>query len=132
MTENNTPEVKAKIAWKNDKTDHPLKAVAVITIADCFKVQNIRLVEGKTGLYTAMPQKKIKNKDGQNCYVSSAYPVTAEMRLAITDAVVKAYQQSMSENETNEQNASDSDNIPEKLPEEEIEEESEVPVMSMM
>ena len=124
---NNIPEVKANITWVNDKKDESLKAVASLTIADSFKVHGVRLVEGKTGLFVAMPQRKVV-RDGEKAYVPTAYPVTSDMRQAVQDAVISAYEQRNSLTESSE--SEEKSEEPAELPEEVTEDEPE-PVMSM-
>ncbi|MDR1820833.1 MAG: SpoVG family protein [Oscillospiraceae bacterium] len=62
-------------------------AYASITIADLFAVNNIRVVDSAKGLFVAMPQ--VKDSSGQ--YRDICFPVTAEMRRLLNDAVLGAY-----------------------------------------
>ena len=63
-----------------------LKAFASITIDDAFVVKEIRVVEGKNGLFVAMPSKKIGDK-----YMDISHPITAEWRQRISTAVLSEY-----------------------------------------
>ena len=45
---------------KVDKEDSKLKAVASVTIVDCFVVHDIKIIQGETNLFIAMPSKKTK------------------------------------------------------------------------
>ena len=98
MSENNntitTPNVKAKITWINDDPTQNKKAAALITIADCFTVHGISIVDGPKGLFISMPQ-RTSEKSGEKQFNEVAHPVTSEMRKAIHDAVFKAYSQTM-------------------------------------
>ncbi|MFA4991612.1 MAG: septation protein SpoVG family protein [Candidatus Omnitrophota bacterium] len=41
--------------------NNKLKAYATITIDNAFVVRNIKIIEGKTGLFVAMPSRKMKD-----------------------------------------------------------------------
>jgi len=43
-----------------DVADKKLKAYATITVENCFVVRNIKIIEGSSGLFVAMPSRKIK------------------------------------------------------------------------
>ncbi|MGN0818978.1 MAG: septation regulator SpoVG [Christensenellaceae bacterium] len=70
-----------------DKEDTKLKAVASITIDDCFVVHDIKVIEGSDGPFIAMPSKK--TGDGE--YKDIAHPITTETRETIINAVIGAY-----------------------------------------
>ncbi|SEW38030.1 stage V sporulation protein G [Ruminococcaceae bacterium KH2T8] len=89
---NTLPEVKAKITWKNDDPTAAKKAAASITIGNVFQIHGISIVEGQKGLFISMPQ-RASEKNGEKKYFEVAHPTTAEMRQAVTDAVMKAYGQ---------------------------------------
>jgi stage V sporulation protein G len=44
----------------SDNTSTRLKAYATITFDNCFVVRNIKIIEGKNGLFVAMPSRKPK------------------------------------------------------------------------
>ncbi|HNW92268.1 MAG TPA: septation regulator SpoVG [bacterium] len=71
-----------------DKTDSKLRGFATITFDDCFMVHNIRIINGTTGLFVAMPDRKLK--DGE--YVNVAHPMNNDTRKMITDAILDEYQ----------------------------------------
>ncbi len=62
-------------------------AFASATIADIFAVNNIRVVNSDKGLFVAMPQ--VKDKEGT--YRDICFPVTAELRKQLSDAILGAY-----------------------------------------
>lgn len=70
-----------------DKEDTKLKAVASITIDDCFVVHDIKVIEGAEGPFIAMPSKK--TGDGE--YKDIAHPITTDTRETIISAVIGAY-----------------------------------------
>ncbi len=62
-------------------------AFASVTIDDIFAVRNIRVVNSERGLFVAMPQ--VKDSKGE--YRDICFPVTAEMRKLLNDAILGAY-----------------------------------------
>ena len=65
-------------------TDSRLKAVASITIDNCFAIHELRVIEGKEGLFVAMPSRQVS--DGT--FKDIAHPINAETRKLIEDFVV--------------------------------------------
>ncbi len=49
--------------FQKENANSKLKAYATITIDNAFVVRNIKIIEGKSGLFIAMPSRKIK----ENC-----------------------------------------------------------------
>lgn len=68
-----------------------LKAFASINFDECFVVDGIRVLDGKNGLYIAMPSQKLKNGE----YKDIAFPITKEFRQELSDMVLEAYQQKL-------------------------------------
>lgn len=66
-----------------------LKAYATITFDDCFVVRDLKIINGNSGLFVAMPSKK--RKDGT--FKDVAHPLNNEFRAKIEDAVLDAYDQ---------------------------------------
>ncbi|MFK8139131.1 MAG: septation regulator SpoVG [Bdellovibrionales bacterium] len=66
-----------------------LKAYVSLTIDDCFIVRDLKVIDGNTGLFVAMPSKK--RKDGQ--FKDIAHPLNQETREQIEKAVFDAYQE---------------------------------------
>ncbi len=73
------------------KADDKLKAFATITIADCFVVTDLKVIQGKKGLFVAMPSRK--RKDG--AFKDVAHPLNQETRDLIERSVLKAYQEAL-------------------------------------
>lgn len=69
--------------------DSKLKAVASLVIDDCFVVKNVRVIEGKNGLFVSMPSRK--NADGK--YSDICFPIVSEVREQIEKIVLDAYQE---------------------------------------
>lgn len=75
------------------KEDSKLKAVASITIDECFVVHDIKVIEGKEGFFISMPSKK--TPDGE--YRDIVHPINTETREKIIEEVLKAYEKAEKE-----------------------------------
>ena len=64
-----------------------LKAIAAITIDECFVVHELRIIDGKAGLFVAMPSRKMPNGE----FKDVAHPINQETRNTIEAAVIEAY-----------------------------------------
>jgi stage V sporulation protein G len=64
-----------------------LKAIAAITIDDCFVVHELRVIEGDTGLFVAMPSRKRASGE----YKDIAHPINQETREMIENKVIEVY-----------------------------------------
>lgn len=71
------------------KEDSKLKAVASITIEDCFVVHDIKVIEGTEGYFIAMPSRK--TNDGE--YKDIAHPINTETREAVRNAILAAFEE---------------------------------------
>jgi len=65
-----------------------LKAYVSITLDDCFVIRDLKVIQGPSGLFVAMPSKK--RKDGQ--FRDIAHPLNQETRAMIEDAVFEAFE----------------------------------------
>ncbi len=65
-----------------------LKAYVSITIEGVFVVRDLKIIQGTSGLFVAMPSKK--RKDGQ--FRDIAHPLNQETRNEIEDMIFKAYE----------------------------------------
>lgn len=77
------------------KDDNKLKGVATITIDDCFAVHEIKIIDGRDGLFIAMPTRK--TPDGE--YKDIVHPINTETREQISQAVLAAYEKAEREEE---------------------------------
>ena len=68
--------------------ENRLKAIAAITIDDCFVVHELRVIDGKDGLFVAMPSRKMPNGE----FKDVAHPINQETRNLIESVVIEAYQ----------------------------------------
>lgn len=65
-----------------------LKAYVSITLEGIFVVRDLKIIQGVSGLFVAMPSKK--RKDGQ--FRDIAHPLNQETRTLIEDTVFAAYE----------------------------------------
>lgn len=72
-----------------------LKGLARIYFNDCFVVNNVSLLQGKNGLFVAMPSYKTKQVDeqGKSIYQDICFPVTKEFREKLYGALMNSFQQ---------------------------------------
>ena len=73
------------------KDDSKLKAVASITIDECFVVHDIKVIEGKEGFFISMPSKK--TPDGE--FKDIVHPIKTETRKELETKIVEAYQEAL-------------------------------------
>jgi stage V sporulation protein G len=66
-----------------------LKAYVTVTFDDCFVVHNVKVIEGKSGIFIAMPSRKTKTGE----YKDVAHPINSEFRTALQDQILDAYEQ---------------------------------------
>ena len=74
------------------KDETKLKGVASITIDDCFVVHDIKVINGKDGLFISMPSKKTAEGEHKDI----AHPINTETREEIKNAVLSAYEKALS------------------------------------
>lgn len=73
------------------KKDGNLLAYASVTLGGCFAINNIRIMDSQKGIFLAMPDRQ----DAKGEYRDICFPTTAEMRQALTGAVMDEYQRVM-------------------------------------
>lgn len=64
-----------------------MKGYAEIVFDDCLKVNGIRIIEGNTRMFAAMPSRKIS--DGN--YKDYVYPIDKSLREEIEKAIMEEY-----------------------------------------
>lgn len=74
-------------------TEGNVKAVASATLDDSFAVRGIKIVDGKKGLFLDMPSYKTSNGE----YKDICFPVSAEFRQQLSDVVIGAYKNAISQ-----------------------------------
>ena len=80
----NVTDVRIRTMEKEGK----LKAVASITIDDCFVIHDIKVIEGENGLFIAMPSRKAQ--DGT--YKDIAHPINSDTRAELQKLILERYE----------------------------------------
>jgi stage V sporulation protein G len=82
-------EVKVFPVQNNDK----LKAYASVVFDNCFVVRDLRVINGTSGLFVAMPSRK--RKDGT--FRDTAHPLNMEMRNMIERSILNVYEEKVTQ-----------------------------------
>ncbi len=64
-----------------------LRAYVTVTFDNCFVVHNVKIIEGKTGLFIAMPSRKTASGD----YKDVAHPISPDFRNALQDKILAEF-----------------------------------------
>ena len=64
-----------------------LKAYVTVTFDDCFVVHNIKIIEGKNGVFIAMPSRKTRAGE----YKDVAHPINPDFRTELQDKILDKY-----------------------------------------
>ena len=73
------------------KDDNKLKAVASLTIDDCFAVHDIKVIDGNQGLFIAMPSRKTPEGN----YKDIVHPINTETREQIKELILAEYEKTL-------------------------------------
>lgn len=87
----NITQIKIRKMFSSGK----LKAVVSITIDDCFAIHDIKIVEGKTRLFAAMPSRT----DANGVFHNIVHPINSELRKELEDKIIDAYKRACVETE---------------------------------
>ena len=64
-----------------------LKAYVTVTFDDCFVVHNVKIIEGKSGVFIAMPSRKTRAGE----YKDVAHPIHPEFRAELQKRILEVY-----------------------------------------
>lgn len=64
-----------------------LKAYAIIIFDDAFIIRDLKIIDGRKGLFVSMPSRR--RKDGQ--FRDIVHPLNSEIRKQIEDTVIAEY-----------------------------------------
>ena len=80
---------------KEEREGSRMKGRASVLIDDGLAIHNIRINEGKNGLFIAMPStsREVENEDGEMVTVhrDTVHPINPEVRAMFEEAILKAY-----------------------------------------
>lgn len=82
----NITEVRVRLV---NKEESKLKAVASMTIDNCFVVHDIKVIQGNEGMFISMPSRK--TPEGE--YKDIVHPLNTETRESISKMIIDAYEQ---------------------------------------
>ncbi|MDR2901354.1 MAG: septation regulator SpoVG [Treponema sp.] len=64
-----------------------LKAYVTVTFDDCLVVHNVKIIEGKNGVFIAMPSRKTRAGE----YKDVAHPIHPEFRTELQNKILEKY-----------------------------------------
>jgi len=73
------------------RDEERLKGFANVTFDNAFVVRGMKIIQGNTGYFVAMPSRKRSNGTHQDI----AHPVNSEMRQQIEEQVLEAYEKEL-------------------------------------
>lgn len=80
-----------------------VKAIASVSLDGMFVVKNLKVMDGRKGLFVSMPQETFSRKDGQKKYSNLFFTLTNSAKLELQETVLQAYQQQIDPNYTPKQ-----------------------------
>lgn len=80
---------------KEEREGSRMKGRAAVVIDNGLAIHNIRIIEGKNGLFIAMPStsREVENENGEMVTVhrDTVHPINPEVRAMFEEAILKAY-----------------------------------------
>ncbi len=81
----NITEIRVRVLENNETK---LKAIASITIDECFVIHDVKIIQGETNCFIAMPSRKTK----EGTFKDIAHPIKSEVRDELNKLVIEAYE----------------------------------------
>ena len=72
---------------KKVQSENRLRAIVSVTIDDCFVIHELRIIEGKEGLFVAMPSRQASN----GVFRDIAHPIDKETRKLFEEVVIAKF-----------------------------------------
>jgi stage V sporulation protein G len=69
-------------------SDGKLKAYVTVTFDNCFVVHNVKIIEGRSGVFIAMPSRRTKTGE----YKDVAHPIHSDFRTTLQQRILDAYE----------------------------------------
>ncbi len=79
------------IKVKKVNADGKLKAYVSLTFDNCFVIHNLKVIEGKDGIFVAMPNRKTKKGE----FKDIAHPINSECRSIIQNKIIEEYNKAL-------------------------------------
>ena len=92
------PSIDVRIDSLVDYEGSKTKAFASVNIGGAFAIHGLRVMDSEKGLFVSMPSRK----DGEN-YREVFHPVSSEAREELNKKVLEAYEQKLTEEQSQEQ-----------------------------
>ncbi len=73
---------------KIEKENSRMKGIASVLLDDCFAIHDIRIIDGKDGLFIAMPSRQTSTGG----YRDIAHPINTETRQEFSKAILEEYE----------------------------------------
>ena len=82
---------------KEEREGSRMKGRASVVIDNGLAIHNIRIIEGKNGLFIAMPStsREVENEEGETVTVHRdiVHPINQEIRTMFEEKILKAYEE---------------------------------------
>lgn len=75
-----------------------VKAIASVSLDGMFVVKNLKVIDGKKGMFVSMPQESYPDRDGNTKYSNTFFALTNSARMQLQEAVLDAYKLSLGPN----------------------------------
>ena len=72
---------------KEEKENSRVKGYAIIELDGVLKINGLRIIEGNSRMFAAMPNRKVSDDK----YIDYVYPVNKELREEIERAILEEY-----------------------------------------
>lgn len=86
---------------KEEREGSHMKGRASVVVDNGLAIHNIRIIEGKNGLFIAMPStsREVENEDGETVTVHRdiVHPINPEVRAMFEEKILKAYEEAEEE-----------------------------------
>lgn len=86
---------------REEREGSHMKGRASVVIDNGLAIHNIRIIEGKNGLFIAMPStsREVENEEGEKVTVHRdiVHPINPEVRAMFEEKILKAYEEAEEE-----------------------------------
>ena len=86
---------------REEREGSHMKGRASVVVDNGLAIHNIRIIEGKNGLFIAMPSnsREVENEEGETVTVHRdiVHPINPEIRALFEEEILKAYEEAETE-----------------------------------
>ena len=75
-----------------------VKAIASVSLDGMFVVKNLKVMDGKKGMFVSMPQESYPDREGNTKYSNTFFALTNSARMQLQETVLDAYKLSLDPN----------------------------------